>query len=53
VGDHLVVGPLALGVEGHELDEAHGDAPLTTEAGEVDQLVVVHPAHHHRVDLHR
>ena len=42
-----------VGVEGHELDEAHADAPLAAEGGEVDDLVVVDAAHHDAVDLHR
>ena len=43
----------AVGVEGHELDEAHADAPLATERGEVDDLVVVDAPDHDAVDLHR
>ena len=52
-GTTLVATPRAVGVEGHELDEAHADALLATEGGEVDDLVVVDAPHHHAVDLHR
>ena len=52
-GHDLVVAPLPLRVERHELDEAHADALLATEAREVDDLVVVDAAHHDRVHLHR
>ena len=39
-------------VERHELDEAHADAAVAPERGEVDDLVVVDAADHDRVDLH-
>ena len=45
--------PGAVGVERHELDEAHAHALGSPEGGEVDDLVVVHAPHHHAVDLHR
>ena len=44
---------VASGVEGHELDESHPDAPFAAECGEVDDLAVVDAAHHDAVDLHR
>ncbi len=50
--DDLVVAPLPLRVERHELDEPHPDALFATEAREVDDLVVVDAAHHDRVHLH-
>ena len=49
----LVETPGAIGIEGHELDEAHRDASLAPEGGEVDHLVVVDAAHHDTVDLDR
>ena len=52
-GNHLRFTPRALRVERHELDEAHSDPAFASEAREVDDLVVVHAAHHDRVDLHR
>src|SRR5438128_631134 len=52
-GNNLVVTPLPLRVERHELDEAHADTLLATETREVDDLVVVDPAHDDGVDLDR
>jgi hypothetical protein len=52
-GTTTVPPPRAVGVEGHELDEAHGHAPVPAVAGQVDHLVVVGAADHHDVDLHR
>ena len=45
--------PLVGRVERHELDEPHLDALVATEAGEVDQLVVVGAAFDDGVDLDR
>ena len=50
--EHRVAAPRLVGVEGHELDEAHRHPAISSEAGEVDDLVVVDPFHHHDVDLH-
>ena len=41
LADDRPAGPPARGVERHELDEAHLDAVLAAERGEVDDLVVV------------
>ena len=35
----------------HVLDEANFGAPLARKLQQRDQLVVIHAAHHHRVDL--
>ena len=51
--DDLVVHPVTLGVERHELDEAHLDVLLASECGEVDDLVVVDAPLDDRVDLDR
>ena len=45
--------PRAGGVEGHELDEAHADAGVAPQVGDVDDLVVVHAPLDDAVDLHR
>ena len=45
--------PVALGVEGHELDEADDPSGVAGEAGEVEDLVVVAPRSEHDVDLQR
>ena len=58
-GDDLAAGhdlarrPAAVGVEGHELDEAHDDALGPAELGEGDGLVLVHAAAQDDVELHR
>ena len=44
---------MAVGVERHELDEAHLDVVVATELGEVDDLVVVDAALDDGVDLDR
>ena len=53
LADHLVVQPVAGGVERHELDEPHLDVVVAAEPGEVDDLVVVDTALDDGVDLHR
>ena len=52
-GDDLLVGPLPLRIEWHEFNEANSDAAFAAEAGEVDDFVIIHAAHHDAVDLHR
>jgi hypothetical protein len=52
-GHHLLARPDVVAVERHELDVADLPGPGPRHAGEVDDLVVVHPAHHHHVDLER
>lgn len=47
---HLGIAP-HVSVERHVLDEAHVDGAVAREAHEGPQLVVVHAAHHHHVDL--
>ena len=51
LADHLVVHPVSLGVEGHELDETDLDALGAPEVRQVEDLVVVHTALDDRVDL--
>ena len=51
--DDLVVHPVTVGVERHELDEAHLDAAAAAVVGERDDLVVVDAALDHGVDLDR
>src|SRR4029450_5072218 len=51
--DDLVSGPVAGGVQGHELDEAQLDAQVPGPGGHRLELVVVEPADDHGVDLHR
>ena len=53
LGEHLIVGPTALRVERHELDESDRDAFGPTELGEVDEFIVVDPAHGHDIELDR
>src|SRR5260221_225331 len=55
-----VCGPLGadraddlVGIERHELDEAHADGLLAAEPGQIGDLVVVDATHHDAVDLHR
>src|SRR5438477_14173 len=49
--DHGIHRPDAVGVEGHELDEADFIPFATRQLGEVEDLVIVAPAHHHHVEL--
>ena len=51
--DHGVHRPDAIRVERHELDEADFIPLAAREFGEIDDLVVVAPAHHHHVELDR
>ena len=51
-GHHLVHRPVALGVEGHELDEADAHPVGPAVGRDVDDLVVVDAADHDRVELH-
>ena len=50
-GDELGLVPLALCVQGHELDEAHDPTRVASEGGEIENLVVVDPSQDHHVDF--
>ena len=52
-GQHLVGRPRAVGVERHELDEAHLVGVLARELGERQHLLLGEAAHRDRVDLDR
>src|ERR1700693_2928990 len=52
-GNHRVHLPDAVGVQWHELDEPDFVPLPTRELREVEDLVVVAPAHHHHVELDR
>src|SRR3954468_5720638 len=51
--EHAVGRPAVVGVERHELDEAHLVRVLARELGERDRLLLGEPAHRDRVDLDR
>ena len=52
-GDHRIAQPLALGAQGHFLDEPQLVAALQAEVQQFHGLVVVVAGHEHRVDLDR
>jgi len=48
----LLIGPLALRIEWHELDETNGDALFTTKGSEIDNFILIHTAHDNTVDFY-
>jgi len=49
--NNQVARPMAVGVEGHELNEAHDDAAIAREFGEGFDFILVETAHENGVDL--
>ena len=51
-GDHRVASPGAVGIERHELDEAHDQVAFARELGEGFDFVVIEAAHQHGVHFY-